>query len=105
MAGDLLDHYRTIEAVSRDMLRAARAGNWDDVALQERQCKHLIGTLEEALRSNQLDADQKREKMRIMLRLVQIDAEVRRLAQPWLRSLDLLLGARPTSLGPSDQHG
>lgn len=86
----LLAFYEALEATSRDMLAAARGGRWDRVAELEGAASSLIVELRLRLRHDALDADGTRTKLRILRRIVQNDAEVRCLAQPSLRDLDLM---------------
>lgn len=86
---DLLAYYEALELTSRDMLAAARGGHWDRVAELEGAACGLIVELRLRLRHDALDAGQTRTKLRILRRIVQNDAEMRCLAQPWLRDLHL----------------
>lgn len=92
----LLDHYRALEDASQQMLTAARAERWDEVARLERACKMLIAQLEDAARRHPMTGVDHSERMRILHRIIVVDAEVRHLAQPWLAGLDRMLGRRPS---------
>lgn len=90
----LLGHYLQIEGASLAMLSAARRRDWPGVS----DCEDAIRTL-----ANHLDAERpqallsphgRRERLRILHRLVQIDAEVRRLVDPASRRLDALFAPR-----------
>lgn len=61
----LLDHYRTIEHTSQKMLEAAQADDWDQA-----------------------------EKQRILQHILQRDADIRALADPWLQALPSWLEQR-----------
>lgn len=92
----LLDHYRALEAASRQMLAAARSERWEEVARLEQASKRLIAQLKEAARRHPMSGAERAERMRILHRIVVVDAEVRHLAQPWLADLDRMLGGRPS---------
>ena len=72
----LIDYYKAIEDSSAKMLDAARAEDWDEVVLIE-QLRHKA-------RSEELLPEQRLEKTRIMQRILQNDAQIRYLAEPWL---------------------
>lgn len=83
------------------MLEAARAERWNDVARIEQASKVLIAQLKEAARRHPMSVAERTERMRILHRIVLVDAEVRHLAQPWLADLDRMLGARASRGAPS----
>lgn len=80
----LIDYYRAIEDSSRKMLDAARAQDWDEVVRLEGACAVLIEQLRFASRDQDLLPQQRKEKSRIMQRILSNDAQVRYLAEPWL---------------------
>ena len=94
----LLTYYEAIESASRDMLSAARQGNWDEVVKLEGACAVLIAQLKHAAAGTSLGPEEAQLKSRIMQRILVNDAEIRLLAEPWLEDLDKLLAGRPTTL-------
>ena len=80
----LLDYYKAIEAASLQMLEAARREDWDGVVRCEGACAVLIEQLRIKARSEELQPEQRREKTRIMQRILRNDAQIRYLAEPWL---------------------
>ncbi len=93
----LLSYYEAIEQASRDMLEAARVGNWDHVVKLEGACALLISQLKHAATQNSLAPEEAQVKSRIMQRILLNDAELRQLAEPWLEDLDDLLAGLCTS--------
>jgi flagellar protein FliT len=98
MNSALLNYYEAIEQASRDMLEAARVGNWDHVVKLEGACALLISQLKHAATQQPLAPDEAKLKSRIMQRILLNDAELRQLAEPWLEDLDDLLAGRPKTL-------
>jgi flagellar protein FliT len=94
----LLDYYEAIEKASADMLEAARNGQWDDVVKLEGGCAVLIAQLKHAAQSDALQAEEAKLKSRIMQRILLNDAEIRRLAEPWLDDLDQMMRGRSKTL-------
>ncbi len=80
----LIDYYRAIEDSSAKMLEAARKDDWDAVMRCEGVCAVLIEQLRRRSQTEQLDALSRIEKTRIMLRILDNDAQIRCLAEPWL---------------------
>lgn len=80
----LIDFYKAIEDSSVKMLEAAKAEDWDGVVRYEGACALLIEQLRELARSEELDASARMEKARIMQRILNNDAQIRYLAEPWL---------------------
>jgi flagellar protein FliT len=90
----LLDYYQAIEKASQDMLEAARTGNWDQVLKLEGACALLISQLKQTASGRSLGSDEALFKSRIMQRILVNDAQIRRLAEPWLDQLDELLAGQ-----------
>ncbi len=90
----VLGHYREIEAAAAVMLQAARAGDWPRVTRVERAIRELADRLDDDAPERRLDAGQRRERLRIVRRLLSIDAEVRHLADPGSLRLDRLFAPR-----------
>lgn len=84
MAQILIDYYKAIEDSSRQMLNAAKEEDWDQVVRFEGACAVLIEQLRSKARSEELLPEHRSEKMRIMQRILQNDAQIRYLAEPWL---------------------
>ncbi|MGE0426460.1 MAG: flagellar protein FliT [Hydrogenophaga sp.] len=87
MEHGLLDYYKAIENTSRQMLEAAQTENWDQVVRLEGACAVLIAQLRHKSRSADLAPDERKEKVKIMQRILRTDAEIRCLAEPWLNDL------------------
>jgi flagellar protein FliT len=86
----LLDYYKAIENKSSDMLQAALSSNWDAVVNCEKACAVLIGELRVKAEASPLSPIERKEKTRIMLRILRNDAQIRVLAEPWLATLEHL---------------
>ncbi|WP_066273537.1 flagellar protein FliT [Hydrogenophaga palleronii] len=91
MEHGLLDYYKAIENTSRQMLEAAQTENWDQVVRLEGACAVLIAQLRHKSRNHDLGPDERKEKTRIMQRILRTDAEIRCLAEPWLNDLAQLI--------------
>lgn len=80
----MYDYYVAIEDTSRQMVEAARNEDWEQVVRFEGACAVLIEQLRSIAQTEQLQPDQRAEKTRIMQRILNNDAQIRYLAEPWL---------------------
>jgi flagellar protein FliT len=80
----LIDYYKAIEESSLKMLNAAKDEDWDQVVHFEGACAVLIEQLRAIACNEELLPEQRTEKSRIMQRILQNDAQIRYLAEPWL---------------------
>lgn len=84
MSQQLIDYYKAIEDSSARMLDAAKTEDWEQVMRFEGACAVLIEQLRERAQQEKLAPDQYTEKTRIMQRILNNDAQIRYLAEPWL---------------------
>jgi flagellar protein FliT len=84
MSHILIDYYKAIEDSSRKMLDAAKSEDWEQVMRFEGACAVLIEQLRDRALQEQLLPEQRPEKTRIMQRILNNDAQIRYLAEPWL---------------------
>jgi flagellar protein FliT len=84
MSQGLIDYYKAIEDSSLKMLAAAKAEDWDEVVGYEGTCAVLIEQLRVKCRTEELSPELRTEKTRIMQRILNNDAQIRYLAEPWL---------------------
>ncbi len=94
MAHSLLDYYKAIDNASQKMLAAAQSENWDEVVHLEGACAVLIAQLRHKSRTDHLAPEERKEKTRIMQRILRTDAEIRCLAEPWLNDLEQLMDTK-----------
>lgn len=84
----LIDRYREIEYVALEMLDAGRAGDWNRVGDLETTIRSLADGVARAGGPEVLDDEHRRERLRILRRLILLDGDLRRLADPANRWLD-----------------
>lgn len=94
MQQSLLGYYHAIEESSRMMLEAAKVQDWDSVVRYEGSCAVLIEQLRFRAKSEALDSKARMEKTLIMQRILQNDAEIRYLTEPWLAHCEQSLEGR-----------
>lgn len=91
----LIDYYKAIEDSSRKMLEAAQARDWDGVVRYEGACAVLIEELRFKSQEHELLPEQRKEKTRIMQRILHNDAQIRCLAEPWLAQFEHMFEGQP----------
>jgi flagellar protein FliT len=94
----LIDYYKAIENSSAKMLDAAKVEDWEQVVRFEGACAVLIEQLRERAQNEQLLPEQRAEKTRIMQRILNNDAQIRYLAEPWLMHCEQNLEGSPQYL-------
>lgn len=90
----IIEHYEAIAGASRRMLKAARAGQWDEVSLEEDSCRALIAALKRARATGSTPA-RREQRLALLRSMLADDAEIRELSEPWLQQLEALLARRP----------
>ena len=88
---ELIARYEAIAHVSRAMLVAAHADDWNEVSALEDRCRALIVELKAAARTTHLGVAEQRRRIEILRAILADDAEVRKRSEPWLRQLEQLL--------------
>ena len=91
----LIDYYKAIEASSAKMLEAAKLKDWDEVVRCEGACAVLIEQLRFQAQAQELAPEHRKEKTRIMQRILRNDAQIRCLAEPWLAQFEHLFDGQP----------
>lgn len=94
----LIDYYKAIEDSSRKMLDAAKDEDWEQVVRFEGACAVLIEQLRAKAHIEELLPEQRTEKTRIMQRILQNDAQIRYLAEPWLAHFEQKFDESPQLL-------
>ncbi len=92
MRTDPLARYRALQGHCQQMLEAARSEDWEGLQQLGRESGVLVARLHRTACT--IDENARREKFRILRRIVEIDAEIRHISQPWTRTVDSLLDAR-----------
>ena len=91
----LIDYYKAIEDSSAKMLEAAKLKDWDGVVRYEGTCAVLIEQLRYQSQQQELAPEHRKEKARIMQRILRNDAEIRVLAEPWVAQFEHLFEGQP----------
>lgn len=101
-ASDLMRHYAALECASREMLQAAREGDWDSVCRLEGACAVVIAQLRRLAERQQLEPHERNERIRILRAILSNDAEIRRICEPMPAMMDVR--AYPAMAGNATLH-
>lgn len=84
--------YEEMSALSRQMVEAARANDWNALG----QLEHSVAALRESLRADDdnscLNNAEIESKIQLIQRILADDAEVRRHTEPWMEQVRQFLG-------------
>ena len=87
----IVAHYTRMASLSRQMLAAATAGDWDGVCEAEKACARVIEDLSGIGDLSPSDPELRERKIALMKSVLADDAAIRLLSQPWLKKLDGLI--------------
>jgi flagellar protein FliT len=89
----ILATYVRIARVTRQMLAAAQAGQWDQLTALEHECSGLFAPLLEHDRQPPAGPEYVRRKAELIRGILADDAQIRLLVEPQLETLSALLGS------------
>ncbi|MDR0934655.1 MAG: flagellar protein FliT [Burkholderiaceae bacterium] len=87
----ILAVYHKVSGVMDLMVRAAEAGDWDEVTELEPQCSAYVDVLRASDHHDGLTEDEREYKMRVIRKILEDDQRIRELATPWMRELSELI--------------
>ncbi len=95
----LLDRYEAIAETSRAMVASAIDEDWPRVRALEQRCLQQVHQLKRASQVETLSPADQTARVQLLRSILADDAEIRRLAEPWLIELEHLLlpPARPAA--------
>ena len=89
----ILATYESIAGLTRRMLAAAQASQWDRLTALEKEASGLFEPLMAHDRTPPADAEYRRRKAELIRGILADDAQIRLLVEPRLRDLSSLLGS------------
>jgi flagellar protein FliT len=97
MSSTLLHYYESLASSSREMVYAAREGDWNEVFRIEEICAYLITELNTVKEYECLSDGEEKRKRALLRAILADDAEIRNLQEPWLSRLSGWLGLPPSA--------
>ncbi len=89
--GSALLAYRTIESVTARMVSAASDGRWEAFAHLSTESLAILNRLRKSDTYQSLDAKQRLERLSILKKIVENDAQIRKITEPWSGQLSNLM--------------
>ena len=87
----VLGQYRAVLAAAEQMLGYAQRNAWGDVSKTAIAIGGMTGRLKSIKPESFPDDESRAERLRILTRLIEIDAQVRQLREPWAATLDKMM--------------
>ena len=88
----LLEAYREIERIAERMLQAGRDDRWQEVQQHGQSIRCVADRIGRTIGQPRLGPEMRRERVRILRRLLSMDADLRRIADPATARIDAMLG-------------
>jgi flagellar protein FliT len=89
----IIAQYTEIAAITKRMLDAARSSEWDTLCDLERDCGKYFERLLESGEEQPDDNHYRSRKAALIRGILDDDAEIRLLVEPWLAQLSQLIGS------------
>jgi flagellar protein FliT len=87
----VLATYEKIGRLMARMCATARAADWKQLAVLEKECATLVALLQHSPVSAELTPPQQQRKLELLKQLLADDAEIRRHTEPWMENLKSLI--------------
>ena len=89
----ILAIYEEVSCLTRHMLLAAREGDWDQLIAHEKDCAARFAPLFMHEGDQPRDAEFQQRKAELIRGMIDDDAQIRMLVEPWLGRLSELIGS------------
>ncbi|MDD5297978.1 MAG: flagellar protein FliT [Rhodocyclaceae bacterium] len=90
---NVIGMYETMGEISTRMVEAAQANDWDRLVELEKNVAHLRDVLRQEDHPLSLSSEERARKLRLIHRILDADAEVRRHTEPWMAQVRVFLGS------------
>lgn len=99
--------YESMSEVSARMVEAARANDWDRLAALERDVASMRDTLATPRSTGALplSVEERSRKLRLIHRILDDDAEIRRHTEPWMEHVSAYLGRNSRARAVNRAYG
>ena len=106
-SAQVINIYEDILAITRKMLIAAQNSDWDKLVKLEQECKRLTNELKINEPEPILNQEQQQQKLKIIRQVLDDDAQIRSITEPWMEKLQDILctGERKRNLQQAYESG
>jgi flagellar protein FliT len=102
---NILEVYESVADTTRQMVDAARTGDWDRLAALESHCSMQVATLKKHDASITLTGANRDKKVEIIRKILADDKEIRTITEPWMKQLTALMQSTGTERKLSQAYG
>ena len=89
---EALAAFEAISNLTGEMSKAARAGEWDRLALLECRCAAVVAGLK-AAPPIKFPLHMQRRKVELIQKILADDADIRKYTEPWMKTVQTFLGS------------
>ncbi|MDR4517456.1 MAG: flagellar protein FliT [Nitrosomonas sp.] len=90
-SSQVINIYEDILATTHKMLVAAQNSDWDKLVKLEQECKRLTNELKINAQEPVLNHEQQQQKLKIIHQVLDDDAQIRSITEPWMEKLQDIL--------------
>lgn len=94
----VISTYDAILATTGKMLTAAQNSEWDQLTALEQECRQLTDRLRNNDTEPLLDKELQQEKVKIIHQILDNDAQIRAIIEPWMEKLQDMLNINRRTL-------
>lgn len=102
---EVLSEYAAVADLTGQMLAAAEAGDWDQLAILERQCSLHVDVLKRGEAAVTLNPQGRQAKVDCIKRILADDRRIRDLTMPWMAQLSALINNSGTQRRLANAYG
>ena len=102
---EVLREYAAVAELTGQMLAAAEAGDWDHLAVLERECTAHVDVLKSGEAAVQLNPTGRQAKIDCIRRILADDRKIRDLTMPWMAQLSALINNSGTQRRLANAYG
>lgn len=102
---EVISLYESVARITKQMLAAARKGDWDQLAALESDCADHVHTLEASEAPVVLTAEMRNRKVAVIKQILSDDREIRHITEPWMAQLSSLINSSSTERKLSMTYG
>ena len=85
--------YETVATITDQMLAAARAGDWEQLAALELRCADQVKILKTGEPPVLLTGTSRERKVQIIKKILADDKEIRNITEPWMNKLSMMINS------------
>lgn len=102
---EVINLYESVAQITKQMVVAAREGNWDHLTTLESHCAEHIHTLQAGETPVKLTDELRNRKVTIIKQILADDREIRHITEPWIAHLSNLIHSGNTERKLSIAYG